>query len=496
MTFRYRPVGSAAAGTLIGSDATAPFTATWTTSPAAEQQWELIAVATDGGGNVSTSAPRVVLVDRTLPTGSVTAPLSGDTVGGPAVALTATAADLSGSGVTQVAWQVRLFGAGTFNTVATDTSAPYDGTWNATGAPDGATDVRALITDAAGNVQTTAVVPVTVDSTGPSVTLADPGAFVSGIVALTASTGGGAVRVAFGVSPAGAGTWTEIASDTSAPFGTSFDTRTVADGPYDLRAIGYDALGNPSAPSVRTNVRFDNIAPTLVSSTPGDGSVSASANQIVLTASEPVTAPGAQLDGVPAPVPVALGLDADVRDGLTRRRSARALGRARGRERHADVLPRRRHDREHAVGRPAAGRAQHHLVRRLDDDGSGRPGHGQAAAGRVADPAHAAGLHPGAPRRRPRAERRLRARHTGRRRDRALGDRGHVRDRVPRAASRSSSRTRAASRSSRPGRRTARRPGTPSARSTARRFRPSVATASTATRPVCTCSRATSPSSA
>ena len=82
VTFRYRPVGSGAAGTLIGSDATAPFTATWTTSPAAEQQWELIAVATDGGGNVSTSAPRVVLVDRTLPTGSVTAPRGGATVGG------------------------------------------------------------------------------------------------------------------------------------------------------------------------------------------------------------------------------------------------------------------------------------------------------------------------------------------------------------------------------------------------------------------------------
>ena len=307
MTFRYRSVGSGGAGTLIGSDATAPFTTTWTTTPAAEQQWELIAVATDGGGNVSTSAPRVVLVDRTLPTGSVTAPASGATVGGSAVALTASAADVAGSGVAQVEWQVKLFGAGTFNAVATDTSAPYAGTWNASGAPDGATDIRALITDAAGNVRTTAVVPVTVDSTGPSVTLTDPGAVVSGSVALTATTGGGAVRVAFGVSPAGAGTWTEVGSDTSAPFDTSFDTSTVADGLYDLRAIGYDSLGNPSSPSVRANVRFDNIAPQLVSSAPADGSVSTSANQIVLTASEPVTAPGAQLDGLPAPAPTASG---------------------------------------------------------------------------------------------------------------------------------------------------------------------------------------------
>ena len=307
VTFRYRAVGSGGAGTVIGSDATAPFTTTWTTTPAAEQQWELIAVATDGGGNVSTSAPRVVLVDRTLPTGAVTAPASGATVGGSAVGLAASAADVPGSGVAQVEWQVKLFGAGTFNAVASDTSAPYAGTWNASGAPDGPTDIRALITDAAGNVRTTAVISVTVDSTGPSVTLTDPGAVVSGSVSLTATTGGGAVRVAFGVSPAGAGTWTEVGSDTSAPFDTSFDTSTVADGLYDLRAIGYDSLGNPSSPSVRANVRFDNIAPVLVSSAPADGSVSTSANQIVLTASEPVTAPGTQLDGVPAPVPTASG---------------------------------------------------------------------------------------------------------------------------------------------------------------------------------------------
>jgi len=307
VTFRYRPVGSGGAGTLISSDGTAPFATTWSTSPAAEQQWELIAVATDGGGNIATSAPRIVFVDRTLPTGNVTAPQSGASVGGSAVTLAASVADVSGSGVAQVEWQVKLFGSGSFNAVASDTSAPYEGAWNASGAPDGATEIRARITDAAGNVRTTAVIPVTVDSTGPSVTLTDPGAVVSGTVGLNVTTGGGAVRVVFGVSPAGAGTWTEIASDTSAPFGTSFDTGTVADGLYDLRAIGYDLLGNASSPSVRANVRFDNIAPTLVSSTPADGSLSTSANQIVLTASEPVTAPGAELDGAPAPAATVSG---------------------------------------------------------------------------------------------------------------------------------------------------------------------------------------------
>ena len=164
-----------------------------------------------------------------------------------------------------------------------------------------------MITDAAGNTSTTAAVSFSLDSTGPSVSLADPGAVVGGTVALTATTGGGAARVVFSVSPAGGSTWTQIANDTSAPFTTPFDTSTLPDGLYDLRAVGYDALDNASAPALRTNVRFDNTAPTLISSAPSDGTISTSANQIVLTANEPVTAPGALLDGVAAPVPTISG---------------------------------------------------------------------------------------------------------------------------------------------------------------------------------------------
>ncbi len=307
VTFRYRAVGSGGAGTLIGSDGSAPFAVTWTTAPAAETQWELIAVATDAGGNVTTSAPRVVLVDRTQPTGSVTAPGSGDTTGGPSVAISANAADISGSGVTSVVWEVMEFGSAVFTPVATDTTAPYATTWNSTSSPDGATSIHAVVTDAAGNTTTTAAVSFTLDSTGPSVSLADPGAIVGGTISLTATTGGGAARVVFSVSPAGASTWTQIANDTIGPFGTPFDTSTLPDGLYDLRAVGFDALDNASAPALRTNVRFDNTAPVLVSSAPADGTVSTSANQIVLTANEPVTAPGALLDGVAAPVPTISG---------------------------------------------------------------------------------------------------------------------------------------------------------------------------------------------
>ena len=152
-----------------------------------------------------------MLVDRTQPTGSVTAPASGATVGGPAVALGATAADTAGSGVALVEWQVKNSGA------AASTPSPATALRRTTGAgtrpgrADGATEIRAVITDAAGNARTTAAIPVTVDSTGPSVTLTDPGAVVSGTVALDRDDGRRRRSRPFGVRPADAGTWTQIA---------------------------------------------------------------------------------------------------------------------------------------------------------------------------------------------------------------------------------------------------------------------------------------------
>ena len=307
VVFERSPAG-AGTWTTIATDSTPGdgFTAAFDTTALADGLYDLRARATDVGGNPGTSGTRTTRLDNTQPTGSITAPSAGAIVGGPAVQLTAAAAD-GGSGVVSVAFEVKAFGAGSFTGVGSDTTAPYTANWDSTTAPDGDAEIRAIVTDAAGNVHTTAVVIVTVDSTGPGVTLADPGAVLSGTVGLTASTSGGATRVSFGVSPAGSGTWTEIASDTSSPFAADIDTSALADGLYDLRAVGYDSLGNASTPSVRASVRFDNTAPSLVSSDPADGSVSTSANQILLTGSEPVTAPGALLDGVAAPAPSVAG---------------------------------------------------------------------------------------------------------------------------------------------------------------------------------------------
>ena len=280
-----RPVGDPGVGTAIGSGPRTPPSPPPGRPRRPGQPWELIAVATDGGGNVGTSTSRVVLVDRTQPTGGVTAPAPGASVGGSAVRLAATAADAGGSGVALVEWQVKEFGAGVFSTVASDAAAPYDGSWNSTAAPDEATEVKARVTDAASSVRITGVVAVTVDSTGPSVTLADPSAVLSGTVALGA-TGGGAVRVEFSASAANANTWTQIADDAVAPFGAPFDTAAFADN-LDLRAVGFDGLGNASAASVREDVRPTTPSRSSSPQRPPTAPSRRPRIQIVLTASSP-----------------------------------------------------------------------------------------------------------------------------------------------------------------------------------------------------------------
>jgi hypothetical protein len=70
-------------------------------------------------------------------------------------------------------------------------------------------------------------------------------------------------------SPAGAGTWTDVCTDTSSPYGCSFDSTAVSDGLYDFRAITTDDAGNTTTSATVTNRRVDNTAPTAGLTDPG-----------------------------------------------------------------------------------------------------------------------------------------------------------------------------------------------------------------------------------
>ncbi len=79
------------------------------------------------------------------------------------------------------------------------------------------------------------------------------------------SGGSGVASAQFQISPAGAGTWSNLgAADTLTPFATTWDTTAFADGLYDLRVIATDNVGNALTSATVANVRVDNTAPTGV----------------------------------------------------------------------------------------------------------------------------------------------------------------------------------------------------------------------------------------
>jgi len=113
-----------------------------------------------GGGGTGGTPP----ADTTTPTVSLTAPAAGATVSG-TVTLTANATDNVGvAGV-----QFKLNGA---NLGAEVTAAPFSSSWNTSTSANGSYTLTAVARDAAGNVQTSSGVAVTVaNSTGGSGTL-------------------------------------------------------------------------------------------------------------------------------------------------------------------------------------------------------------------------------------------------------------------------------------------------------------------------------------
>jgi hypothetical protein len=296
-----------------------PFQAPFATGSLADGTYELRAIATDGAGHTGTSPIRTVVVDNTLPAGSITQPTNGNTIGGPSSQLHATASDPSGSGVQSVEFQFTPTGTNAWTSIATVTAAPYNTAWNAASQPSGDYDLRVLITDAAGNVKTVTPITVHVDSTAPTVAFNNPGANLAGVTPLTATTTGpDAVSVSFESSPAGANTWQTISTDNASPWTASFDTRTLSDGLYDIRATAVDALGNVGT-STRTGIRIDNTAPSITNATPADAAVVTSASSIQLDVSElldstqPLT--GVTLDGLATVTPTITGTHIDFPTG-------------------------------------------------------------------------------------------------------------------------------------------------------------------------------------
>lgn len=105
------------------------------------------------------------------------------------------------------------------------------------------------------------------DWTPPTVSLADPGAPLRGVVAIAAAASDGetGVRdVAIELRPVGAAAWTPLCTAASAPYSCTWDTRTAADGEFELRATATDRAGYAAAATLRATVK-NHVGITLTS---------------------------------------------------------------------------------------------------------------------------------------------------------------------------------------------------------------------------------------
>ena len=167
----------------VGTDSSAAggWTVNWVTGGVSDGLYDLRAVATDAAGNAHTTATIAnVRVDNTAPSGTLDDP--GSPVRG-TIALTSSGVADGGSGLASVAFQRSPAGANTWTAIGTDSSSTGGWTvnWATGGVTDGLYDLRAIVTDAAGN-PTRARPSRTCGWTTPhpAGTLANPGANVRG----------------------------------------------------------------------------------------------------------------------------------------------------------------------------------------------------------------------------------------------------------------------------------------------------------------------------
>jgi hypothetical protein len=253
------------------SDTTSPYSCSYDTTGLADGQYDFRSVATDNAGNTANSTVYSgAIVDNTAPTVSVTDP--GQYLKG-TITVDATAGDGAGSGVANVKIQRSPAGAGTWTDICTDITSPFQCSWNTTAVSDGLYDLRAIATDNVAKTTTSSTVTNRrVDNTAPTASVTDPGTplHLTVTVGATGTDGGsGVASVKVQRSPAGAGTWTDICTDTTSPYSCAWDTTGVTDGLYDLRAITTDNAGNTTTSSTVTNRRVDNTAPTAGLTDPG-----------------------------------------------------------------------------------------------------------------------------------------------------------------------------------------------------------------------------------
>jgi hypothetical protein len=225
--------------------------------------YDWVVWASDNAGNVTAQQSGTIRIDVTPPTVSLACTPPGWTNTPPTCTLTT---DDTTSGVDVREYRVETTpGSGDFGPWQT---VAADGDLDLGALKQGAVEVQARVTDAAGNTAT-ASAHYRYDTGAPAVELAHPGDHIRGIITLQADAAdavSGVERVRFYYSPHGQDAWVEACADTASPYTCDLDTTALANGRYDFRAVAIDRAGN-TAEDVETGgagggVHIDNTPPT------------------------------------------------------------------------------------------------------------------------------------------------------------------------------------------------------------------------------------------
>ncbi len=262
---------------LLGSDATSPYSYTWTGVRAGN--YALTVKATDNSNGVTTSSIVNVVVNppaNVPPVVTITAPTNNSSFTAPAtINFTADASDADGT-----VSKVEFYNGTTL--IGTDATAPYAFSW--TGVAIGTYTITAKATDNSNAVTTSSAITITVTKAAnvlPTVSITAPTnnavlqAPVSALsVSANATDADGTVsKVVFYNGS------TKLGEDATSPY--SLIWNNVAAGTYTLKAVAYDNVNDSTTSSISIKV---NKAPVTSITSPIDNSNYGTGSNVVINA--------------------------------------------------------------------------------------------------------------------------------------------------------------------------------------------------------------------
>jgi hypothetical protein len=268
--FQYK-LSSAGSYTDVSTDTASPYQAEWGSESLTDgQTYDLRVVITDNVGNVYTGEAATVTCDMTDPESSAASP-DYDNEGAIAVDWTASGGT---SGIDEVLLYVRAEG-GSWSDSGLPAQSGTSGTFVYTPSSDGTYYFQTVATDNAGNQE---MVPSGSTGTGDDSTIYDTTDPTGGVTAPTGlyvnetepeftadadDATSGVASVLFQYKLSTEGSYTDISTDTVAPYQAEWGGESLADGStYNLRVIVTDNAGNDYTSAVVT-ITCDLSMPTM-----------------------------------------------------------------------------------------------------------------------------------------------------------------------------------------------------------------------------------------